>query len=236
MTKKKTTKPAINLSKSEPGKAPEAIIPAPQGENKQKDQQRTVIHKKLFLREYPLNRFIIKLTCGKIGISEETFFKWRKDDPAFATAIKSFDAILADTMEDVLKFLAVVEKDGPSIRYWLDRKHPDFKKSAEDLNRPGDTTIEQFLDVMDKYDIEVTEKTKKDGTIHKPQIHRDVLPDQGQKEPAGQVPIQPGAGVLLGEKNPAEHHPESPAKGTDQGHRRRSTRRVHTSAYERSGY
>lgn len=92
---------------------------------KRKDQQRTKKQKKLFLFYYAQSSYIVALACKKTGIERSTYYRWLENDPGFAESVDSLQVWLNDEMEDALIQRARAGH-GPSIRYWLDHRHPDF--------------------------------------------------------------------------------------------------------------
>lgn len=54
-----------------------------------KEQDRTVAKKKLFVATIPATRGLITQACKNVCISRDTYYRWRKEDPAFVTAVRS---------------------------------------------------------------------------------------------------------------------------------------------------
>jgi len=105
----------------------------------------------------------------------------------------------------------MIEKDGPSVRYWLDRKHPEFKPSSiteiiagertiEDLIAEADAKVEEQQKLYDeqhnkskakqidesKADILIIEDKKQEGiasTIHTKQSAEVLSGKDDQKKP-----------------------------------------------------
>lgn len=72
--------------------------------------------------------------CRATGISRKTYYDWLKGDPEFAQAIEDAEAELNDEMRDALVNKAAGGELG-AITYWLDRRHPEFKKAPVQINQ-----------------------------------------------------------------------------------------------------
>jgi len=71
----------------------------------------------------------ISLACKLTGIkSRKTVYNWMHDDPEFLKIIEDFTNIENDMTEDALKYQIFARRDGPSIRYYLDKRHPEYMK------------------------------------------------------------------------------------------------------------
>ncbi len=58
--------------------------------------------RRMFVQAYIQLRGSIQLTCQHLGIETCTFYRWRKSDPAFRTAMEAADAALMDVAESEL--------------------------------------------------------------------------------------------------------------------------------------
>ncbi len=104
--------------------------------NKQKQEtieKRRGTHKGSML-EYLAKMPIIQIACQQAGISRATYYRWLKTSPTFkrnvSEAIKTGEALINDMSESQLIAL-IKEKNFPAVRYWLDRRHPRFKRPPE---------------------------------------------------------------------------------------------------------
>lgn len=70
--------------------------------------------------------------CRAIGVSRTAFYKWLNEDEAFAMAIADAEAELNDDVRDSL-IQKIADGDTTAIRYYLDRRHPDFKPQPTTL-------------------------------------------------------------------------------------------------------
>lgn len=82
--------------------------------------------------------------CAGVGISRKTFYDWMKEDKEFATAIVNAEWELHDDVRDAL-IQKVADGDVSAIKYYLDRKHPDFRPQPTTLiqNNFGEYAKEQ---------------------------------------------------------------------------------------------
>lgn len=186
---------------------------APQDENEKVEQERTRVKKGLFL-EYYEKFMTISATCNKISISDTQVRKWRKEDPEFAQKIIDIDLTCNERAVDVLKGKVYLEHDGPSIRYYLDRKHPDFKpKSLTEIVTPQ-TTMKTLVDEMEK---KLNQKNAGDNQqpnkIDQPGDHPVDIEDKKQEGGIGAVPAKSCAEILLGKKDEKKLDIESATKG-----------------------
>jgi hypothetical protein len=107
-------------------------------------QARTLEKKKKFLEFYANEgRGMIAPTCKMVGIkSSKTVYNWIKNDPGFKDAMDEMVSIINDYVEDVLMHLIFIKKDGPSIRYFLNRRHPDYMLKR--TSRPPQKKVYQW--------------------------------------------------------------------------------------------
>lgn len=81
---------------------------------------------------------IIQVACEKTGISRNSIYRWRKDDPAFAKKMdKSLTegvALVNDMSESQLLTL-IKEKNYPAISFWLRHRNENYKNKLEITNK-----------------------------------------------------------------------------------------------------
>lgn len=112
------------------------VLKAPSEEIREnKERESTKRNKTAFLEFYP-QVFHIAATCKKIEIAESTYYEWMKNDPEFASAFFAVKQKRKAYVEDKL-FKLIQEGDGPSVRYWLDRQHEEYKPKSETTIIPG---------------------------------------------------------------------------------------------------
>ncbi len=77
---------------------------------------------------------IVQIACNEAGISRASYYRWRKEDPAFA---KQADTELADGvqfMNDIAEsqlLKAVKEQNLGAIVFWLKHRHPAYAEKLE---------------------------------------------------------------------------------------------------------
>lgn len=118
--------------------------------NKKKDEQeRTKIKKKIFLEYWLKTKGIIQVCCDKTEIDRGTYYLWEKNDPVFK---RRLDEVLAErnkNVEDELMAQIHLKKHAPSIHFYLERKHPDYKSKSSVEITPGEgvgKTLKQLID------------------------------------------------------------------------------------------
>jgi hypothetical protein len=92
-------------------------------------QARTLDKKQKFLEVYADQACgIITRACKLSGIkSRKTIYNWIESDPDFKKAMENMGSIKQDFVDDLLT-AQMVRGDGPSIRYFLDKRHPAYKR------------------------------------------------------------------------------------------------------------
>jgi len=82
------------------------------------------------LRKVP----IVQVSCEKCGVSRNSFYQWKRKDKKFSDevdkALNEGESFVNDMSESQLLQL-IKEKNFPSIRFWLNHRHPKFKEKIE---------------------------------------------------------------------------------------------------------
>jgi len=110
----------------------------------------------------------ISVACNKVGISRQTFYRWKEENPEFAIrvteACEEGDENMNDYTESRMNSLI---KNGhwQAIRYRLDKKHPKYMKDVPETFDDGrfdaDQTIRELgLQPKDFADENLEETTK----------------------------------------------------------------------------
>lgn len=90
-------------------------------------------HKKAIL-EHLAKIPIVHIACERAGVSRATYYRWIKEGVKFkretTDAIKAGEALINDMGESQLINL-IKEKNFSAVRYWLDRRHPKFKRPQD---------------------------------------------------------------------------------------------------------
>lgn len=107
--------------------------------------------KKAFLAAFEKNFGIITRTCKEIKITRETFYKWKKTDPAFAKAIEEQDEKTTDFVESEL-YKKIQEGSERSILFYM--KYKGKKRGyadSLDITSGGDKITEiRLIEVAKK--------------------------------------------------------------------------------------
>lgn len=96
---------------------------------------------------------IIQVACDKFGVSRNTFYRWMKEDKEFLKRVKYAmslgDGLVNDVaLSNVLS--GIKSKDVKYTMYWLNRKHPDFRKPY--VHRvDSDDVIAEFSSLMEGF-------------------------------------------------------------------------------------
>lgn len=82
------------------------------------------------LRKVP----IVQVACEKVGISRNSVYRWKNEDPEFekelTTALEEGEALVNDMSENQLLVL-IREKNWHAISFWLRKRNPKFKDKIE---------------------------------------------------------------------------------------------------------
>ncbi|MDD3487374.1 MAG: hypothetical protein PHF35_03295 [Candidatus Moranbacteria bacterium] len=92
-----------------------------------KEQFRTQVKKRLFIEFYKKFLGSVRATCDKVGIERKTYHNWMNNDPEFRLEVKDVFQESLEDMEEKLNML-ILKGNGPAIRFWLSRRHPDFMR------------------------------------------------------------------------------------------------------------
>lgn len=74
---------------------------------------------------------LVEFACRKVGISRNTFYRWMKEDPSFRKKVSESISLGTGVVNDMAVsnvFTGIQNKDLIMTKYWLDRRHPDFRK------------------------------------------------------------------------------------------------------------
>jgi hypothetical protein len=101
------------------------------------------------LKEMP----IVAVACEKSGIGRTSYYRWLKEDKKFSRkseeAINDGDRFLNDMAQSQTVSL-MKDKYWPTIKYYLDNRHPNYMKN--NLNRPGEVDTPSVIILHDKED------------------------------------------------------------------------------------
>lgn len=90
----------------------------------------------------------VSLVSEQTGISRDTFYRWLHEDNEFKEKIDYIKYHLNDLVEDIL-MIKIMQGDGPSVRFYLSRKHPAYKTQKQTYVYPmhsgSQKTLEDLL-------------------------------------------------------------------------------------------
>lgn len=127
------------------------------------EQERTTRKKELFLEVYARTMGTITLACEKADIHRDTFYRWQKEDSMFRARVIEVERQRLGMVEDRL-FKLIQQDDGPSVRYFLDRKHPEYKPKSETEIVVGERTFEDIMYEQAEKRKALSEKKENDST------------------------------------------------------------------------
>lgn len=142
-----------------------------------KEQARTTFKKNLFKEVFRKTKGVIYISCKKAGITDWTYHYWMRNDPQFKADIEKIEKEKNNVAADILWSLVTVKRDPTSVRYYLDRRHPDFKphQVQENVGLNGESVEIQIIKNHDetKGDNGIPKELECDG---KPQEPTDSEP------------------------------------------------------------
>lgn len=185
-------------------------------ENEKEEQQRTIVKKKLFLATFRKTLGSIQATCDKVGIERTGYYRWLRNDPQFALDINE---CLKQKLEDVEQQLnlGILKGESSLIRFFLERKHPEYKPHTVTEIITGSKSLKQLIDD----DEETLNKRDDAGKQQSSQTdeqgdNRGSSSDQGQAGTNGEIQVEPGAEILLGEEDAPKPDTQGAPKGDQQ--------------------
>lgn len=110
---------------------------------------------------------IVEVACSKSSIGRTTYYRWRKDDVAFA---KQADEALGDgvklinDMAESQLLSAIRDKNLTAILYWLNHRHSAYNNKIEIITTPkhSDKLTQEQENIVRKA-LELTGFTKSDS-------------------------------------------------------------------------
>lgn len=73
---------------------------------------------------------IVEVACKQTGIARATYYRWRKDDEAFAEACDDAIELSAGRINDMAEsqlIAAIKEQNMTAIIFWLKHHHPSYE-------------------------------------------------------------------------------------------------------------
>lgn len=108
--------------------------------------KRIEAQKRAFIEQFGTSSGTVSDICPKVGVSRETFYRWRKEDREFEREVESARMTLNDAVEDKLLRKIFVENDSASIRFYLTHRHPNYHPKGWNISpRNSDMTFDDFL-------------------------------------------------------------------------------------------
>lgn len=100
------------------------------------------------LRKFP----IIQVACERVGISRQSVYRWRSEDPEFISemnkALDEGEELANDLCESQL-FSLVKDKHFPAIKYRLEKRHPKYRKPVPaELHKPPNVDMEEVIEAL----------------------------------------------------------------------------------------
>lgn len=100
------------------------------------------------LKERTLNELkgtlgVVSIACDKVGVSRQTFYRWKREDPDFAAEVEDIEERALDVVEGCM-FNGITAGDSRLIIYYLNnkgRKRGYGIRSGSDDNRSSTITL-----------------------------------------------------------------------------------------------
>ena len=156
---------------------------------------------------------IIQIACEKASIGRSTFYRWKKEDQEFSTAVESAINSGADLVSDMAEsklVSSIKEGNMTAIMFWLKNRHKSYATKLEMVNS-GKPVIEQLTPeqeaIVQKALELATFTLPEDGSGQKPTT--DSQPQASSSsghDPSLSTADNPDAGTTI--SNPTIHDPE----------------------------
>ncbi len=96
---------------------------------------------------------IVQIACERCGISRQTAYRWRDENPDFAhqwdEVLDEGESFMNDMAESQLLQL-MKEGHFGAIRYWLDRRHKKFKRPPDPVPTPEEIRRQRYSHMSDE--------------------------------------------------------------------------------------
>lgn len=119
---------------------------------------------------------IIEVACQKAGISRQTFYRWKFEDPEFAKELeKAIDdgRMLVNDLSESQVLSLIRDKNWPAISFWLKHHHPSYKTKIqiegslqmpqEELTPKQEETVKEALRLASISAVNEAQSTEKSG-------------------------------------------------------------------------
>lgn len=125
------------------GRVLEAVMEEVHGEERM-EQERTVRAKEKFLEVYEKTMGTITLACDQAGVARSQYYHWMQTDSEFRAKVYGLEDSKTSMVQDRLMKL-IQQDDGPSIRFYLKAKDPEFNPASKVEVVTGTRTFEDLL-------------------------------------------------------------------------------------------
>lgn len=119
---------------------------------------------------------IVEAACQKAGISRQTFYRWKFEDPEFAKEVeKAIDdgRMLVNDLSESQVLSLIRDKNWPAISFWLKHHHPSYKTKIqiegslqmpqEELTPEQEETVKEALRLASISAVNEAQSTEKSG-------------------------------------------------------------------------
>jgi len=166
-----------------------------------RQQDRTIIKKKLFLEAWEKYRFI-EMACFKADISSKQFRVWREEDVKFREEYQKIMKERNEAVEDLLMQKIFKDKDAPCIRFYLEKRSPEYKpKTTTEIITPTKSLKEMIDEDERELNNEDANNNQQQKSEDKQGTHRGIIENKNKEGGDQTNEVQPGAGDLLGKKD-----------------------------------
>jgi len=138
---------------------------------------------------------IIQIACEKVGVGRATFYRWRKNDPEFATDIEQSlndgSNLVSDMAES--KLISAIKKENLSaIIFWLKSHHPkyrtkldvnaNFRNLDEPLTPEQESLVREALRLAGSgFENIINQQSNEQPSRDNDTTNRDQLPDDSSR-------------------------------------------------------
>jgi len=113
-------------------------------EKKRKEQEKTTIAKKKFLKTFEDSLGSVTATCGMLGIGRRTFYDWKEKDDDFKKEVERIRWLQLDYTEDKL-ITKIRAGNLGAVMFALQNRHPEYANKLKVDKVDENASVEDIL-------------------------------------------------------------------------------------------
>lgn len=99
---------------------------------------------------------IVEIACKQAGVPRSTYYRWRKDDTAFADKCDEAISLSVESINDLAEsqlIAAIKDKNTTAITFWLKHRHKAYRSRVEisaGSDKPQDVLTPEQAETVNK--------------------------------------------------------------------------------------